>query len=177
MAKRVQKPRGFHIDGIADVYSVSGCVNEDFADYIEYWKHNGHWVFDSPEIILNVARENSIQLEGTTLFYYEVHDMQFDGKAWSPYAVEPSLLTKVIPSQEKLLEGFDVVTFYAKNAPECSPLSCNGLAKKIRTNKHCLLESFAEAHDHLEGGAFTNAEPGPYRIFAVYSVEWPYSPG
>jgi hypothetical protein len=42
MAKRVQKPKGFHMDGIADVYSVSGCINEDFADYIEYWKHNGH---------------------------------------------------------------------------------------------------------------------------------------
>jgi hypothetical protein len=40
MAKRVQKPKGFQIDGIADVCSVSGCVNEDFADYIGYWKHN-----------------------------------------------------------------------------------------------------------------------------------------
>jgi hypothetical protein len=30
MAKRVQKPKGFHMDGIADVYSVSGHINEDF---------------------------------------------------------------------------------------------------------------------------------------------------
>jgi hypothetical protein len=50
MAKRVQKPKGFHVDGIADEYSVSGCINEDIADYIEYWKHNGHWLFDSSEI-------------------------------------------------------------------------------------------------------------------------------
>ena len=45
MAKRVQKPEGFHVQGVADVYSVSGCISENFADYIEYWKHNGHWLF------------------------------------------------------------------------------------------------------------------------------------
>src|SRR5271169_619807 len=62
MAKRVQRPKGFYIDGIANVYSVSGCISEDFTDYIEYWKHNGHWLFDSPEVIRTVAQGNSIQL-------------------------------------------------------------------------------------------------------------------
>jgi hypothetical protein len=173
MAKRVQKPEGFHVQGVADVYSVSGCISENFADYIEYWKHNGHWLFDSPEIIRTVAKAHSIQLEGASLFYYEVYEMEFDGTSWYPYEAESSLPTNVIPPQGKVLEGFDVVTFYAKNAPECSPLSCNGMAKEIRTNQHCLLESLAEAYDRLNSGAFNNAEPGPYRIFAVYSVQWP----
>jgi hypothetical protein len=102
--------------------------------------------------------------------------MEFDGKIWSQYEAEPSIPTNVIPPQGKVLEGFDVVTFYAKNAPEHSPLSCNGVAKEIRTNQHCLLESFAEAHDRLNKGAFKNADAGPYRIFAVYSVDWPHSP-
>jgi hypothetical protein len=78
----------------ADVYSFSGCVNENFADYIEYWKHNDYWLFDSPEIIQEVARQHSIDLEGTSLFYYEVHEMEFDGKAWSPYEAESSFPTK-----------------------------------------------------------------------------------
>jgi hypothetical protein len=173
MAKRVQAPKGFQIDGVADVYSVSGCISEDFADYIEYWKHNGYWLFDSPEIIRAVAQENSIQLDGTSLFYYEVYDMEFDGKTWSKHEAESSLPTNVVPPKVRVLEGFDVVTFYAKNAPECSPLSCNGLAEEIPTNRHCLLESFAEAYDRLDGGTFNKAEPGPYRIFAVYSLEWP----
>lgn len=173
MAKRVQRPKGFQIDGVADVYSVSGHVSEDFADYIPYWKHNGYWLFDSPEVIRAVAQAHSIQLEGTSLFYYDVYEMEFDGKIWSRYEAESSLPTNVVPPQEKVLEGFDVVTFYAKNAPECSPLSCNGMAGEIRTNQHCLLESFDEAYDRLNGGAFNNAEPGPYRIFAVYSVQWP----
>jgi hypothetical protein len=50
MAKRVQKPKGFHVDSVVDVYSVSPCMNEDFADYIQYWKHNGYCLLDSPEI-------------------------------------------------------------------------------------------------------------------------------
>lgn len=144
MAKRVQTPKGFHIEGIADVYSVSGCINEDFADYVEYWKHNGYWLFDSPQIIRELALANSIQLEGASLFYYEVNEMEFDGKTWSPYEPESSLPTDVIVPEEKILEGFDVVTFYAKSSPERSPLSCNGMAKEIQTNQHCLLESFAD---------------------------------
>ena len=36
---------------VSDIYSVSGCVSKNFADYINYWKHNGYWFFDSPRII------------------------------------------------------------------------------------------------------------------------------
>ena len=174
MAKRVQKrPDWLQAASVIDIFPVSGCVSEDFADYIEYWQHNGYWLFDSPEIIQTVAREKSIELKGTSLFYYEVYEMEFDGQNWRPYQPEPSFPTNIIPAVGKKLEGFDVVTFFAKNAPECSPLSCNGLAKEIRTNDHCLLASFEEAHDKVTNGVFNNAEPGPYRIFAVYSVDWP----
>lgn len=173
LAKRVQKPERFQIDNVVDVFSVSGCINENFADYIEYWKHNGYWLFDSPEIIRAVAQENSIQLEGTSLFYYEVYEMEFDGQNWCPYQVEPSFQTNVSQPVDKTLAGFDAVTFFAKNAPECSPLSCNGMAKQIRTNEHCLFASFDEAYRNVTDGAFGQAEPGPYRIFAVYSVAWP----
>ena len=70
------------------------------------------------------------------------------------------------------LQGFDVVSFNVRTNPECSPLSCNGVAEKVHTNTHCLFESFDEAKTNLNNGAFKNAEPGPYRIFAVYSVDW-----
>lgn len=173
MAKRVQKPKGFNMEHVRDVYSVGGCVNEDFADYINFWKHNGYWLFDSQEVIRTVARENAISLEGTQLFYYEVYEKEFDGKTWSGYGPEASFTTNVAQPSIKLLEGFDVVTFHCRNAPEHSPLSCNGLAKEILTNEHCLLTSFEEAFARLDHGDFNNSEPGPYRIFAVYSVDWP----
>ena len=77
MAKRVcKRPDWLNSDDVVDIYSVSGCISDDFADYIEYWKHNGYWLFDSPEVIRIVAQENSIDIQGTALFYYEAHEME-----------------------------------------------------------------------------------------------------
>jgi hypothetical protein len=174
MAKRVvQRPEFLKATLVVDIYSVSSCVNDDFTDYIDYWKHNGYWLFDSPQVIQTLARENSIDIKGTKLFYYEAHEVQFDGEHWRSFA--PSWEDSVnvtLPSLSQL-EGFDVVTFMAGNKPECSPLSCNSLAEEIQTNQHFLLESCAEAEAVLNTGRFTRCEPGPYRIFAVYSVDWP----
>ena len=165
LAKRVGKPQGLNMDCVVDVYSVGACVNDDFADYINFWKHNGYWLFDSPEIIREVAKENAISLEGTRLFYYEVYEKEFDGKTWSAYEPDASFATNVAQPSAKLLEGFDVVTFYCRTAPEHSPLSCNGLAKEISTNPHCLVNSFEEAFAALNEGAFEKSEPGPHPHF------------
>jgi hypothetical protein len=95
------------------------------------------------------------------LFYYEAHEMEFDGLIWRPFAPESSITTNIkLPSQRQL-EGFDVVTFFAGNAPECSPLSCNGLADSIPTNCHCLLDSLELAELCLNAGKFAGGEPGP----------------
>lgn len=73
--------------------------------------------------------------------------------------------------KEKHLEGYDVATFSVGTSPECSPLSCNSLAREIKVNRHSLLSSLEEAKQSLESGKLKNSEPGPYRIFAVYSLE------
>jgi hypothetical protein len=174
LAKRVvPKPEILNAPAVIDIYSVSGCVNVNFTEYIQYWKHNGYWLFDSPEIIRGLAAEHALPLDGISLFYYETYELELDGRSWRPFTVEPSVETQVIPPAHKTLEGFDVVSFFARNAPECSPLSCNSLASDRPTNSHCLFTSFEEAETALNNGAFEDVEPGPYRIFAVYSVDWP----
>lgn len=177
MAKRsCEKPRALGLLPVEDVYSVSACVNDDFVDdYINCWKHNGYWLFDSPAEIREVARELGVSVEGTKLFYYEAYEMEFDekGMSWSAFAPESGMKTAVIVPKNKFLEGYDLVTFWARNAPECSPLSCCALAEKVAPNEHCLVRTFEEAKAALEAGKFSGAEPGPYRIFAVYSVDWP----
>ena len=180
MAKRVSiRPAWIKAECVADVYSVSSCVSKDFADYISYWKHNGYWFFDSPEIIRELAQENSIDLTDTSLFYYEVHELEFDDTKgqWKSFAAEPSFTTRVVVPMEKVLEGYDVVTFSVRTSAECSPLSCNSLATEVQTNQHCLLASLDQAQQLLEHGRFRNTEPGPYRIFAVYSSKWPSRAG
>jgi hypothetical protein len=139
-------------------------------EYIEFWRHNGYWLFDAPEIIQALARENNVAMDGLTFFYYEVYEEEFDEEQteWLPFEPAP-FATNVVPPLEKELQGYDVVAFSQGTTPECSPLSCNHLASEIRTNTHCLLESFEEAKQSLEAGRFDHTEPGPFRTFAVYT--------
>jgi hypothetical protein len=174
MYKRVaSRPDWLKAPTVRDIYSLSGCVSENFADYIDFWRHNGYWLFDSPEIIQEVATENSISLEGLSLFYYEAYEQQFDATraAWLPFVPEQSFETDVQIPSSKTLQGFDVTAFSVQTSPECSPLSCNGLAETIPTNQHCLLNTFEDARALVEQGAFADSEPGPYRIISVYTVE------
>lgn len=56
MAKRVAiKPDWLKANEVEDIYSVSGYISKDFADYINFWKHNGYWLFDSPNVIEQLA--------------------------------------------------------------------------------------------------------------------------
>lgn len=115
MAKRIsKKPDWLSAPNVDDILSVSACVSEDFADYTNHWKHNSFWFFDSPEIIASLAKENSIDLEGTSLFYNEVYEMEFDGKNWNSFQTDLSAFPDVTPPSTKQLKGFDVVTFLPK---------------------------------------------------------------
>ena len=135
MAKRVaERPEWLSADRVTSIYSVSGCVSDDFADYVDFWKHNGYWFFDTPEIIVEIARENHIDLAEAVLFYYEVYELQFDSGSWTRFEPVSSFGTTVSVPEQKDLEGYDVVTFSVQTSPEHSPLSCNGLASEVETN-------------------------------------------
>jgi hypothetical protein len=173
LAKRVCiKPDWLRAKQVTHIYSVSGCSAEIFAYRVDYEYLNGFWLFDSPEIIQIIAQENSIDLAGTTLFYYEIHEEEFDGGTWHPCQFDSSFKTSVVLPVDKHLEGFDVVTYSWRKLPEHSPLSCNSLAEEVPTNSNCLFQSFEDAERNVTNGTFKDSEPGPYRIFSVYSVDW-----
>lgn len=174
MAKRVSRRTDWSkATCFDDIYSVSGHISKDFTDYIPFWEHNGYWLFNSLEVIQSLATKHSLDIADCQFFFYEVFEQEFDDKRkqWQPFEPEPSFETAVQPPEKKQLEGYDIVTFSIHTNPECSPLSCNDLADKIPVNRHCLLMSFDEAKQQVEMGAFDNSEPGPFRIFAVYSVD------
>jgi len=173
MLKSVKSaPEWLHAPQVEIVYSLSSCVSENFADYIALWKHNGWWLFNSPSSVREAAALEGVDLAGLTLFYYEVFDREYDKqiKAWSEISPEPSIETSVVVPESKILCGYDIVTYYAKTSPECSPLSCNDLARDIPTNRFCLLDDFDNARSLLESGALEHGEPGPFRIVAVYTL-------
>ena len=174
MAKRIElKPEWLKTEKVKDIYSLSGCTSRDFADYFEFWKHNGYWLFNTAEDIYSLAKENNIDMTNTTLFFYEVYEYQCyeDNPEWEPFEPDKAFNTKVKAPKEKTLEGYDVVSFYCENAPECSYLSCNHMAEHLKVNEHCLFDSFEDAKAHLDNKVFDGCEPGPCRIFAVYTVQ------
>ena len=168
----VDAPDWLGVPSAADVYSVSGCISSNFADYVPYWRHNGYWLFDSPEIIERLAAEHGIDLAGHTLFYYEVLEEQYDEEAreWRPLPGDLPFAVDVETPAAKHLEGFDVVTFSCGTSPECSPLTCNRIAARVEVNSHCLIDTLQRVRAAVGSRDFDDSEPGPFRIFAVYTV-------
>nr|BAF45157.1 hypothetical protein [uncultured bacterium] len=166
------RPDWLKTDGVKNIYSVSGCVSEDFEDWVNYWKHNGYWFFDSPQIIKDLALGHNLSLKGMKLFYYLAYEKQWDdaNHEWIAYEPEESFLTNVAAPSESVVEGYDIVSFSSQTSAECSPLSCNHMSEEIMVNSHCLLLSFQEAKKLIEANTFHDCEPGPYRIFEVHSV-------
>jgi hypothetical protein len=166
----------FQSDTIEAIYSVSGCISNDFTDYIHYWKHNEFWFFDTPAVIEEIAANENLDISNMTLLYYEVYEEEYNDSTncWQPFAIDSlrgaAQPVNVILPREKRLEGFDIVSYSQSSKHECSPLSCNGMFKEIPVNRHCLFESFDEARNALACGRFKDCEPGPYRIIAVHTV-------
>jgi hypothetical protein len=176
MAKRVVvRPEWLKAKGVDEVLSVSGCLSQDFSDWVNFWRHNGYWLFDSPSVIQALALEHSLDVSNCRWFYYESYGLAYDEDAedWAPISAEPSFATSVIPPSNAVLRGYDVVTYSCRTSAECSPLSCNNMAREIVTNRYCLLDSFEVAQQLTDQRRFIHCEPGPYRIVAVFEVPNP----
>lgn len=161
---------------VRDICSVSGCISENFHDYIDHWRHNACWLFDDPLIMRAIADEEGVAMQGLSLFYYERFEQEWDAsrKAWVDIAVGSAAMDglgmSITPPRDQTLLGYDVNCASQNNVPECSPLSCNHVCTAVAVNEHCLFHTFDEARQALENGVFDNSEPGPYRIYAVYSA-------
>jgi hypothetical protein len=95
--KVISRPAWLDAADVDDIFSLSGCVSGNFTDYINYWKHNGYWLFNSPAVMEKIAEENNLVLDGMTLFYYEVFEEEFDenSRRWSAFKPELSFRTNV----------------------------------------------------------------------------------
>ncbi|NVK38650.1 MAG: hypothetical protein HWE18_12055 [Gammaproteobacteria bacterium] len=174
MYKSVSKrPDWLNASVVRDIYSVSGCTSKDFDDWVDEWKHNGFWLFDSPKIMQEIASTKGVDLSQMTLFFYKSSDKEWDEEQeeWVSFKPEGDFDTNIVLPKKTKLEGYDVVSFYLNASCECSPLSCNHLAESIKVNEHCLFESYEEAEKLIKSGELDGCEPGPYRVFEVHSVQ------
>lgn len=166
-----ERPDWIKAPAVRDVYSVSDCVNDNIEDAASVWRRNGYSFFNAPEDLMSMISADGIRIRGALLFYYEAYELEFDGQGWCRFKPDECSETSVLVPERKRLEGFDVVAF-CDGPNSHSPLSCNGVAADVRTNDHCLFATEEDALTSLAAGLFADSEPGPYRIYAVYTVDW-----
>jgi hypothetical protein len=172
MYKRIIAPsEGLGCTNVIKIYSVSGCMSENFTDYISYWKHNQYWFFNHPGDMDSIIAERKITGEFELLFY-ELYEKEFDEEeqAWREFQGEESFGSDVKNLSHKDFLGFDIVSYSMGTSPECSALSCNLLCQEVDVNQYCLLNDLDFAVALTETLNDKKAEPGPYRIIGVYRV-------
>lgn len=153
-------------------YTVSSCISEDFDYDVSTWLHNGHWFFDTVAVLDQALAAGEDSREGLSLFYYEVHDREFirETKTWRAFETFHDMPVNVSPPVVAKLEGFDVASFWAGSSPECPGVAC-GTSAGDALNAYGLFDSLEAVISAFENGMFDDAEPGPLRIFSVYTVE------
>ena len=145
-------------------------------DWINEWRHNAEWVFNTPELAWSVVPEPlhaECQTFGFRLFpvrYRLGRSEKYPLPAQSDADVM-GLAPKPLDSRFERL-GYDLVPRSCENAFECSPLCCNHLAESVPINRYCLLdtaeEAFALAPTLEVPGQPMRGEPGPYHIVEVW---------
>lgn len=166
--KITECPELFREAGLEEICSVSECISAGPPDWIDAWKHNAWFVFDSEELAREMVPADPARYD---LYAYKIFPIKFDGEL-TPIDVEPSAAGDL--SGYKFL-GYDIVSRSCDYAFECSPLSCNGGYKRFRVNKRCLIDDLESAwaiaselaRSAKEKGGW---EPGPYYLVAVYRL-------
>ena len=125
--RTMKRPDWLKASGVEEVCSVSTCVSNAPDGWIDQWRHNEMWAFDTPELALSVVPEAARgEFE---LYAYQMFPVQFDEGQQHPFEIPPLRVAPLLPSFVRL--GFDVVSRSCGSSFECSPLSCNHMAEHV----------------------------------------------
>ena len=153
---------------VEEICSASDCIGRTDWDWINEWRHNAAWVFDSPELAWSVVPQ---QLrESCDIYAFCLFPVRYELGSRASAAIPD---VKPVPMDSSFTKlGYDLVSSTTGNCFEHSPLSCNGLAAEVPTNRYCLLdtaeEAFALAPTLEVPGQPMRGEPGPYHIVEVW---------
>ena len=162
--RRTPNP-GCMIPGVVEeIASVSGCIAEGPDDWIEHWRHNELFVFDSPKVAWSFAPE--AELDRFDLYGYAPYPVRFVNGQQQAFEIPPVRPQSLPADFERL--GIDVVSRSCDAGFECSPLSCNGFAKEAAVNRWCLLDEIDDAFFLAKRVESSGAEPGPYYVLEVW---------
>lgn len=159
------RPAGFEPTYVEEIASVSECISPKPEGWIEEWRHNDWFVYDTPEIAREIATKLNVRY--WPIAAYLVHPVEFHPSGVErPIEIAVSALP--IPNNYFGLMGWDVASKSLSPIFECSPLSCNGLATEVPVNRACLLSSLEEAIRVARRCAREQPEPGSYFVVEVW---------
>ncbi len=166
--RRISPSECVNTPQVAEICTVSDCIGRTDWDWINEWRHNAAWVFDSPELAWSVVPQ---QLrESCDMYAFCLFPVHYEFGSRSSAAIPDVKPVPMDTSFTKL--GYDLASSSTGNGFEHSPLSCNGLADTVPTNRYCLLdtaeEAFALAPTLEMPGQPPRGEPGPYFIVEVW---------
>jgi hypothetical protein len=152
---------------IVGVCSVSDCINDTPHDWVDRWLHNSLGLFNEPEQARSVltAADGPMQV-----FAYRVSTIRFVNGSPQPWTWPDDAHPVDVPSDYRSL-GFDAVHKHMDSILgfECSPLSCNGLAKEWPVNRYCLLDDLEIALRAAVQFSIDQPEPGMYYVAEVFA--------
>ncbi len=152
---------------VEEVCSVSECISTAPPNWIDKWRHNAMWVYDTPDLAWAVIPdEDRLRY---TLFAYRILPRRFDESGETDIPL-PQLNVIPLPSGFISL-GFDAVSRSGEAGFECSPLSCNSLASAYPVNRHCLVNDIDTAIAMAQDFTVGKCEPGPYYVVEVLRQE------
>lgn len=162
--RTVTRPDWLKAEGVEEICSVSPCLSQGPEDWIEEWKHNELWVYDSPDMAWSVVPEylkHEFDLYAYMLFPLIVRE----GRR-GPFALPLVNATRMGDDFRSL--GFDAVSRTLGDGFECSPLSCNHFAEHYPANRHCLLDDFTAALELAIQFDLARPGRGPYHVLEVF---------
>ncbi len=162
--------KGWALNEIVDeVCSVSGCLSDGPQDWINKWRHNFYFLYDSEEAAAEMTLGEQRCFD---ILAYRVLRRRFDENDETPIDLSAPTVTSMPESYRRI--GFDVIESLQKlecgASIGCSPLSCNGKAGETPVNRYCLIDDFETALETARRFASgrDRVEPGPYYLFEVY---------
>jgi hypothetical protein len=182
----VPGPQGLSPGGVERVCSLGHYVSDGPANWIDQWRHNEMWFYDSEELVRKViaeaiqihlepdperdppwqvrlTRERGAEFE---YFAYKLFPVSFtEGKP----ETFPVPVLKVAPLAEDYQRlGYDAVNKTGCAHFECSPLCCNGMSEEIPVNRWCLIDEQERAFAVANYFSVRKPEPGPYFVVEVW---------
>lgn len=159
----VRRPDWLKAAAVEEICSASNCLSRGPDNWLAAWKHNEHWVFDTPELAAAMTGTSQVQFE---IYAFQQYPIRLENGTIIEEPVKISRATP-LPSDYEFL-GYDAVSRSCDTNFECSPLSCNHAAGKMPVNSRCLFDTLDEAIAGAKAFSSGPWEPGPYYVVEVY---------